>query len=131
MKLHHYGFATKSIEKSLKEFERIGYHALSEKIIDPIQKVELLFINNENNHPIELVAPLDGNESPVSNILKKSGPILYHICYEVENIEKSIAELKTKHFVIVVNPTPAIAFNMKKVCFLYNSHIGLIEILEK
>ena len=32
MKLHHYGFATKSIEKSLKEFERIGYHALSEKL---------------------------------------------------------------------------------------------------
>lgn len=131
MKLHHYGFATKSIEKSLNEFEKIGYQAISEKIIDPIQGVELLFINNENNHPIELVAPLDGNESPISNILKKNGATLYHICYEAENIEKSIAELKTKHFVIVVKPTPAIAFNMRKVCFLYNSHIGLIEILEK
>jgi len=65
MKLHHYGFATKSIEKSLNEFEKIGYQAISEKIIDPIQGVELLFINNENNHPIELVAPLDGNESPI------------------------------------------------------------------
>jgi len=29
MKLYHYGFATKSIEKSLREFERMGYHALS------------------------------------------------------------------------------------------------------
>jgi len=59
MKLHHYGFATKSIEKSLNEFEKIGYQAISEKIIDPIQGVELLFINNENNHPIELVASLE------------------------------------------------------------------------
>jgi len=131
MKLHHYGFATKSIEKSLREFERMGYHALSEKIIDPIQKVELLFINNENNHPIELVAPMDNKESPISNILRKNSATLYHICYEVDNIEKSIAELKTKHFVIVANPTQAVAFNMRKICFLYNSHIGLIELLEK
>ena len=44
-------------------------------------KVELLFINNENNHPIELIAPLDGNESPVSNILKKTVQY-FIICYK-------------------------------------------------
>jgi len=78
-----------------------------------------------------LVALLDNKESPISNILRKNGATLYHICYEVENIEKSVVELKTKHFVIVANPTQAVAFNMRKVCFLYNSSIGLIEILEK
>lgn len=132
MKLHHYGFATKSIEKSLKEFQKLGYSATTEKITDLIQGVELLFINNGYDHLIELVAPIDGQEeSPVTKILQKNGASLYHICYKVNDIEQSIIDLKQQRFVVVLPPTPAIAFANRRISFLYNTHIGLIEILEK
>lgn len=98
MKLHHYGFATKSIDKSLKEFEKIGYTATSEKIIDPIQGVELLFIGNDTSHLIELVSPLDKNDSPVTKILQKNGASLYHICYEVEDLDVTIEDFKKRNF---------------------------------
>ncbi|MBV7440774.1 VOC family protein [Weeksellaceae bacterium TAE3-ERU29] len=131
MKLHHYGFATNSIDKSLKEFQNIGYKAVSDKIIDTIQGVELQFIDNGSDHLIELVAPLDKKDSPVTKILQKSGCSLYHICYEVEDIEKSIEFLKSKRYILVLKPTPAVAFDNRRISFLYNTHLGLIEILEK
>jgi len=33
-KLHHYGFATKSIKKSLIEFSKLGYFPIGEEIRD-------------------------------------------------------------------------------------------------
>ncbi|MDY3506265.1 VOC family protein [Riemerella anatipestifer] len=131
MKLHHYGFATKSIDKSLKEFEKIGYTATSEKIIDPIQGVELLFIGNDTSHLIELVSPLDKNGYPVTKILQKNGASLYHICYEVEDLDVTIEDFKKKKFLLVLAPTPAVAFNNRRISFMYNTHLGLIEFLEK
>lgn len=130
MQIHHFGFATKSIENSLAEFKKLGYNPVSEKIVDPIQKVELLFINN-SDHLIELIAPLKGEDNPVKKILDKSGSSLYHICYEVENIRDCINTLRAKGFIVILKPTPAIAFNNRNISFLYNSHTGIIELLEK
>lgn len=130
MKVHHYGLATKSIEKSVKTFLSLGYETCSEVIFDPLQGVNLLFLKNENDHLIELVEPV-AEENPVSKILSKSGSSLYHICYEVENFEQKIEELKKQRFVQVISPTPAIAFNGRNICFLYNPNLGLIELLEK
>ena len=42
-KLHHYGLATKSIDEGIKLFLLMGYSLTSEKIIDNIQKVEIVF----------------------------------------------------------------------------------------
>ena len=98
-KLHHYGFATKSIKKSLIQFSKLGYV------------------------PITL--------GPVSGILKKNGPTLYHICYEVYDLEKELKDLVAKRFVVLMKPTPAIAFNNRHISFLYNAQVGLIELLQK
>ena len=68
MKVHHYGLATKSIEKSIKSFLNLGYQTASNIIFGPIQGVNLLFLKNENNHLIELVEPAQ-EENPVSKIL--------------------------------------------------------------
>ncbi len=131
LKLHHYGFATKSINKSLEEFCELGYKSTSELVRDNIQGVDLLFIKNDNDHLIELVAPIEGIEGPVSRILKKSGSTLYHICYEVDDLGLTIRSLIEKKFILLMNPTPAIAFNNREICFLYNAHLGLIELLQK
>lgn len=130
MKVHHYGVATKSIVKSVKAFESLGYSSCSEVIFDPIQGVNLLFLKNENDHLIELVEAAQA-DNPVSKILAKAGTSLYHICYEVENILESITVLKKQRFMVVLEPTPAIAFDNKKISFLYNPALGLIELLEK
>ncbi|WP_407404328.1 VOC family protein [Chryseobacterium sp.] len=129
MRVHHYGFATKSIEKSLKPFLSLGYSISSDKIFDPLQGVNLLFLKNENDHLIELVEPAQ-IDNPISKILSKLGSSLYHICYEVDSFDKVIEELKKQRFVQITAPTPAVAFQGRRVCFLYNPAMGLIELLE-
>ncbi len=130
MKVHHYGLATKSIEKSIKPFLVLGYEVCSEIIFDPLQGVNLLFLKNENDHLIELVEPAQ-QENPVSKIIAKTGTSLYHICYEIEDFDMKIEDLKKQRFVQIIPPTPAVAFEGRRICFLYNPSVGLIELLEK
>lgn len=129
MKIHHYGLATKSIEKTAKMFISLGYEITSDVIFDQLQGVNLQFLKNENDHFIELVEPAQ-TDNPVSKILFKSGTSLYHICYEVNNILQEIQNLKKIKYLVVLPPTPAIAFNNRQICFLYNPNLGLIELLE-
>nr|WP_314779289.1 VOC family protein [uncultured Treponema sp.] len=79
---------------------------------------------------IELIEPID-ETSPVYKILQKSGVTPYHICYEVENISDTITELKREKFIPLSKPVEAVAMSNKKVCFLFNKNIGLIELVEK
>ena len=130
MKFHHIGVATHNIEKSISDFLLLGYEQHSTKIIfDPLQNVNLAFLSKSLEPTIELVAPVD-RKSPVSGILKKSGTTPYHFCYEVLDIQLSTTYLRSKNFVIVTPPTEAIAFENRRVSFLYSTNMGLIELLE-
>jgi methylmalonyl-CoA/ethylmalonyl-CoA epimerase len=126
---HHVGYATKSIDKSLPFFINIGYSA-SIVYTDEIQKVKICLLKNFSGPIIELVEGLDKNNSPVSTIIDKVGVAPYHICYLVSNLEESIKELRQQKFVLLFNPVNAIAFSNRKICYLYNLNIGLIELLE-
>ena len=129
MLFHHIGIATESINKTSFYYLDAGY-CMSEVIFDPIQKVNIAFLTKDSMPIIELVEPVS-DVSPVSNILKKSGVSPYHICYHVVDINFSISELKKKKFVLLFKPVEAVALFNKKICFLYNKDIGLIELLEQ
>jgi methylmalonyl-CoA/ethylmalonyl-CoA epimerase len=129
MKLHHYGLATRDLLATEDSFKVFGFSRVTEIIEDPVQKVKLLFLKKDNDPLIELVEPLT-SLSPITSILKKSGSSLYHTCYEVSDIVSSFSDLRKAGFVPVVKPVQAIAFQGRRVAFLYKSTVGLIEILE-
>lgn len=126
---HHIGIATKSIQKTAKYYLDAGF-CMTEEITDPIQKVKITFLTKAGMPRIELLEPAEG-DSPVTKILSKSGVCPYHICYEVDDIEVSISELKKKRFLPLFKPVKAIALENRLICFLFNSDVGLIEILQK
>ena len=131
MDFHHIGIACKSIKKSIIPYKLIGYSLLNDKIvIDNIQKVKLCILQKKSHPLIELVEPNDA-KSPVSRILKVNGATPYHTCYEVDNIQIAIQKLKSNGFRLITPPVPAILFDNRRVCFLYNNDIGTIELLEK
>ena len=129
MEFHHIGVATMDIEQSAIAYSLFGYQS-GEIIFDPIQRVNLCFLEKEGFPIIELVSPIE-ETSPVNNILNKNGMIPYHTCYEVDDIMTEISNFKRKKFLVVVNPVPAVAFENRKICFLYSKMTGLIELLEK
>lgn len=130
LKIHHLGAAVKSIETAAAVYRENGYR-VSEKIFDPLQNVNICFAEKSGEPAVELVEPA-GENSPVFNLVKKTDdvPEVYHICYAVENIEKSISELRRERWLLVKPPQIAVACGNAKVAFLYSKEAGLVELLE-
>lgn len=126
---HHVGVAARSIDLTSIPYVDAGYK-LTEVIFDPVQNVKIAFLQKDGSPLIELVEPVD-KTSPVYNTIKKVGVSAYHFCYEVENLVLSIEEMEKKDFKLIIEAVPAIAFNARKICFLYHFDVGLIELLEK
>jgi len=127
---HHYGLALKSFRSAVKFHSNLGY-IISEIIYDDIQNVELILCTSNNFPTVELVKPYD-DKSPINNYLKKNNEIIYHICYEVDDIDNDLKLLfKNNRSICVSKPKPAKLFNNRLVSFYYINDIGLIELLQK
>jgi len=126
---HHVGIATESINRTTVFFMEAGYK-ITNVVFDPKQNVNISFLEKTGSILLELVEPA-GEKSPVRNILDKVGVSAYHLCYEVENLDDGITQLRNKKFMLLIKPVEAIAFDGRKICFLYHKEIGLIELLEK
>ena len=128
-RFHHIGYAVNSIETTAKYYLNAGW-LLSEIYIDEIQNVKIAFLSKTDMPLIELIAPVD-KKSPIVNTLEKVGVSTYHICYEVDDIYVAVDELRKHNYIPLFNPLGAIALDNRKICYLYNTNVGLIEIINK
>lgn len=129
MKIHHYGFLTKSITESLNEFEALGYSKKGGQVTDESRKVNIQFIESENGHCIELISPVN-SQSVVYGLMKKFKNQVYHICYQVAEINTAIKKLQTQGFMVIEPPKYAPALHCH-VAFLYAQYTGIIELMDK
>lgn len=127
MKVHHVGYAVKKLEKAAEAFERLGYIA-GDITEDAGRNVRIMFMENGHER-VELVAP-NGVSTPVDGVLKNSGPTPYHICYEVPDMSAAVNELKANGWMVIKEPEPAPAIGGAPVTFLYNRHVGIMELVE-
>lgn len=127
MKVHHIGYAVNDIEDAKKSLSELGYD-FGDVIEDKSRKVRISFGVN-GAYAVELVSPA-GDETPVDLFLNKVGPTPYHICYEVENIEDKIKELRKMGFIQNSKIRKATAINNRRVVFLSSLNAGLIELVE-
>lgn len=126
MKFHHIGYLTNNLKVSTNDFKRLNYKKMRKPIVDNNLKVKIQFLKNRNNI-IELIKPSLNNYGLIGILKKKN--YAYHFAYKVKNLEKSIFQLKKK-FKLIVNPTPAKAFNDKKVAFFTISDGFIIELIQ-
>ena len=117
---HHVGIAVASIECC-------GHQEIS-VFEDPIQKVSVGFLESAGCR-IELVAPLS-TAGPVSAALKNKQKLL-HLCFEVDDLDKSVLFAASRGFRCVAKPVPAAAFDGRRIAWLYSLDYGLFELLEK
>lgn len=129
MQIDHIGYAVKKIDRAMHSFELLGYQFGN--IIDDTDRNIKLSFGEKDGYRIELVQPLDRNQpSPVDTYLNSIGSSPYHICYMSNSFEEDVSNLLDKGFRIVVEPQKAVAFGGKKVVFIMNLGIGLMEIVE-
>ena len=129
MTIDHIGYAVKRIDRAITAFQKLGFEF--EPVIDDKDRNVKLAFGNKDGYRIELVAPLDKKqESPVDHYLSNAVGTPYHICYESDNLNAEIEELKTQGYKVVIEPRPAVAFGGQRVVFMMNIGVGLMEIVE-
>lgn len=127
--VHHYGLATDNLERSMEAMAALGYK-IGNITYDAVQKVRVAFVFRDQEAMIELVCDADEN-GPTRRFLSQGRNGLYHICYEVDNVEEATKKLREEGFLLRHAPVPAVACGGRKIAWMYNRHIGLIELVEK
>ena len=56
---------------------------------------------------------------------------MYHQCFTTENLDAAIKFLTNEGALLVVEPIEAVAFNKRKIAFLYLRTQMLIELIEE
>ena len=128
-KIEHIGIAVKSITNAMKFYGDILNLGLSEIVDVPKRKLRIAFIELSGTK-LELIESA-GEGSVIDKFIQKKGEGIHHICFEVEDFDKVISELKDKKVEFV--DEPRIGAEGKKIVFLQpNNAFGvLIELKEK
>jgi methylmalonyl-CoA/ethylmalonyl-CoA epimerase len=79
---------------------------------------------------VELVEPTTAT-SGIARYVARRGPGMHHICFEVDDIEATLARLKEQG-VQLINEEPTIGANGKRVAFIHPKSAGgvLVELYE-
>lgn len=128
MKIHHIGYLVEDINDAIINFKELGYVVEKDIVHDKLRNVYISFLQN-NGYRVELIQPID-KSSGLYKLLRKNGNMPYYICYETEKIEDSINLLKEKGYFVIQQIELAPAIYNRKVAFLMNANIGMIELLE-
>jgi methylmalonyl-CoA/ethylmalonyl-CoA epimerase len=132
LKLLHVGVAVPSLEPTTESLSKLfGYKVVSGPFDDPIQKVKVNFLSTSDSDvaEIELIAPLS-DDSPIRSMLNKNGGGAYHLCFETNDIEAAVAHASANGCVVVSKPVPAVAFQGRRIAWIYTPARQLFEFVE-
>lgn len=115
-KLDHIGIAVKSIDEALKFYT--GVLGLKCSGIEEVaeQKVKTAFIPTGDGE-LELLESTS-DEGPIAKFIEKKGEGIQHIALRVDDIEKTLEELKEKG-VVLIDEKPRYGAGGAKIAFLH------------
>jgi methylmalonyl-CoA/ethylmalonyl-CoA epimerase len=128
MKLHHVGIVTKKLSECVKLYQALGYSE-RKHVYDPVQMASISLMYRANEPIIELIAP-EHEQSPAYQWLQRIRAGAYHICYEVRSLDDAIGFLREYGFAVIMDPVPAVAFDNRRVVFLWSALTGVVELVE-
>lgn len=114
LKIDHLGIAVKDMSEAKRAYEALGFTIEAEHDV-PTEKVKTAFISVGESH-LELLEPTDPTSVIAKFLEKRSG--LHHICLLVDDIEKSMAEMKAAGAQLL-DETPRIGAGGCKVAFIH------------
>jgi methylmalonyl-CoA epimerase len=128
-RVDHIGVAVEDLDASLELYERDYGMTLVHRETVAEQGVEAVLLDVGENH-IELLAATDP-DTPVGRFLAKKGPGMHHVAYQVEDIEATLAALKSAGLRLI-DETPRTGIRNSRVAFLHPATAGglLTEIVQ-
>jgi methylmalonyl-CoA epimerase len=129
-RIDHIGIVVNDIEEALIVYQQALGLSLAEIQERPDQAVTIAFLRTGET-TIELVQPVT-SDSDVAKFLQKRGEGIHHICLEVDDIEKALAELREKGLQLI-DEVPRIGPRGERFAFIHpkSAHGVLIELYER
>lgn len=131
MKVDHIGIAVRNLEESIEKWTELL--ELEVKGVEEIKErgVRLAHLSSKSGPSIELLTPC-GEGSALGKFLKERGEGIHHFCFEVENIERAMEELKKKG-IQFVQESPQKGAGRSLIAFIHprNFNSVLIELKEE
>jgi methylmalonyl-CoA/ethylmalonyl-CoA epimerase len=131
--LHHIGFVVESIAESAERMTRaLGGRWDGRLVHDPLQQARVTFVSGARpgDPLIELVEP-ESDDSHLCAHLRKHGAGLHHLCYEVDALDDQLAASRAAGALIARPPAPAVAFDGRRIAWVYTRDKLLLEYLER
>ncbi|TJX67857.1 methylmalonyl-CoA epimerase [Soehngenia saccharolytica] len=129
-KIDHIGIAVRNLETSVEFYEQmLGIKCTGREVVEE-QKVKVAFLPVGDSE-IELLESTD-DEGPIAKFIEKKGEGIQHIAFRVDDIEKTLEELKEKG-VRLIDEKPRYGAGGAKIAFLHPKSTNgvLIEISER
>lgn len=127
LRFHHVGLACRSLESERTEHVALGYAEEGGIFEDPVQRIRGQFLVLDGFR-IELVQPTTA-DSPLHPWLRR-GHKMYHQAFTTRSLSASIETLSANRAVLIVPPTPAVAFAGRSIAFLMLRSELLVELIE-
>ena len=128
-RVDHLGVAVEDLDAALVLHEATYGMALAHREVIEEQGVEAILLDVGENH-VELLRPL-GPDTPVGRHLARRGPGLYHVAYQVADVEAALAALRDRG-VELIDQAPRTGIRGSRVAFLHPRATGgvLTEIVQ-
>ena len=130
LSIEHIGIAVEDIENRSPFWEHIlGIKHSSTEIVE--HEGVKTDIYDTGRGKVELLKSIS-DDSTIEKFLNKKGEGIHHVCFQVDDIEQAISELKENN-VSIVSETPSIGAEGYKIVFIHPKSTGgvLVELAEK
>ena len=127
-KLHHVGVVVHDIDQALLFYrDTLGLHVHKRETIEEQGVTAALLTLGDSE--IELLQPVVA-DTGIARYLERKGEGLHHICFEVDDVDRDLDDLKAKQ-VELIDQQPRIGI-AGRICFLHPSAMGgtLVELAE-
>lgn len=119
--LDHVGIAVANLDESIAFYEgAFGLRLVQTETIED-QGVQVAMLSAGSVH-LELLSPL-AEDTSVAQFLKKRGPGLHHLAFEVSNIEEAL-EAANQHGLQCIDTKPRRGAGGKQIAFLHPKSTG-------
>ena len=130
LSIEHIGIAVEAIEDRSPFWEHIlGIKHSSTEIVE--HEGVKTDIYDTGRGKVELLKSIS-DDSTIEKFLNKKGEGIHHVCFQVDDIEQAISELKEKN-ISIVSEKPSIGAEGYKIVFIHPKSTGgvLVELAEK
>jgi len=126
-KIAHIGVAVKNVEEVEKLYSEVLGLPITGREVSPDNKVSFIPLGDTAIELLESVEP----DGAIARHIEKRGEGIHHIALEVDNIEKTLEELKAKGLALI-DQKPRAGAHDSKIAFLHpkGTYGVLLELCE-